>query len=90
MTLTTRPKADQPGVQELIWEHGRRNFLLGEEGKLAIVCPVTVEAELNGIGIFTTSLEETKKIMDGDPAVMAGVFEYELHPCIGFPGDGLR
>lgn len=90
MTLKPGRRPDQPGAEEIIWEHGRRNFLLREQGKLAIVCPVTVEAELNGLGIFTTSLEETKNIMDEDPAVKAGIFEYELHPCRGFPGDGLR
>ena len=27
--------------------------------------------------------------MDEDPAVQAGIFEYELYPCRSFPGDCL-
>jgi hypothetical protein len=27
--------------------------------------------------------------MDEDPAVKAGVFVYEVHPCRSFPGDSL-
>jgi hypothetical protein len=89
MMLVPGPKAEMDGFEQIIWEHGRRNFQLRQEGKLAIVCPVTVQSNLSGLGIFTTNLEETKKIMDEDPAVVAGIFEYELHPCRGFPGDVL-
>jgi hypothetical protein len=77
------------GVEKMIWEHGRRNFALRADGLLSIVCPVTVVGDVNGLGIFNTSMEETKKIMDGDPAVQAGIFEYELYPCRSFPGDSL-
>lgn len=27
--------------------------------------------------------------MDDDPAVKAGIFIYETHPCFSFPGDKL-
>ena len=27
--------------------------------------------------------------MDEDPAIEAGIFIYEIHPCMGFPGDSL-
>ena len=87
--LKPGPKADQPGVEKIIWEHGRRNFALRADGLLSIVCPVTIEANVNGLGILNSSLEETKKIMDGAPAVAAGVFVYELYPCRSFPGDSL-
>ncbi|HIH74646.1 MAG TPA: hypothetical protein HA306_05375 [Methanosarcina sp.] len=78
-----------PETEKIIWEHVRRNFSLREEGKLAIVCPIDDETEIKGIGIFSTSEEETKKIMDDDPAVKAGIFTYETHPCRSFPGDML-
>jgi len=45
--------------------------------------------EVKGVGIFSTSEEETKRIMDEDPAVKAGIFAYEIHPCRSFPGDML-
>jgi hypothetical protein len=87
--LKPGPKANQPGAEKLIWEHGRRNFALRADGLLSVVCPVTVEAELSGLGIFNASIDETKKIMDEDPAVAAGVFVYETYPCRSFPGDSL-
>ncbi len=30
------------------------------------------------------------RLMDGDPAVRAGVLSYEVHPVRGFSGDSLR
>jgi hypothetical protein len=79
--------SDHPDAQKIIWEHGRRNFSLRADGSLSIVCPVTVEATLAGLCIFKTDIEETKKIMDADPAVEAGIFIYEVYPCKSFPGD---
>ena len=78
-----------PDIKKLIWEHGRRNFSLRADGVLSIVCPITAETGVSGIGIFNASAEETKHIMDGDPAVKAGIFVYEIHPCRSFPGDSL-
>ncbi len=87
--LKPGPRADQPGVEKVIWEHGRHNFSLRADGLLSVVCPVTVEGPLSGLCIFNTSADETKKIMDDDPAVLAGIFVYETYPCRSFPGDSL-
>lgn len=87
--LKAGPNKKMPGVEAIIWEHGRRNFALRADGVLAIVCPVADGSEVNGLGIFTTSAEETTRIMDEDPGVKAGVFVYEIHPCRGFPGSSL-
>ena len=35
------------------------------------------------------NIEETKKIMDEDPAVKEGVFVYQILSCRSFPGDRL-
>lgn len=78
-----------PENQPIIWEHARRNFELREKGLLSIVCPVSDETDLKGIGIFNADLEQTKQIMDGDPGVIAGVFIYEVHAARSFPGDSL-
>lgn len=78
-----------PENQPIIWEHTRRNFELREKGLLSIVCPVSDETDLKGIGIFNADLEQTKQIMDGDPGVIAGVFIYEVHAARSFPGDSL-
>jgi hypothetical protein len=90
LILKPGPQADQAGVEKIIWEHGRRNFALRADGLLSIVCPVTIESGVSGIGIFTTGIDESRKLMEEDPAVTAGVFTYELLPCRSFPGDCLR
>jgi len=87
--LKPGPKAEQPDVQKIIWEHGRRNFALRADGMMSIVCPVTIESDLNGICIFNTTPGECSSIMNEDPGVVAGVFIYEVFPCMSFPGDSL-
>src|SRR6185436_18904140 len=71
-------RSDHPDLKKIIWEHARRNFSLRADGILSIVCPVTVEASVNGIGIFNATIEETKKIMDDDPAIQEGILDYEI------------
>jgi hypothetical protein len=85
--LKKTPKRAEPGADQIIWEHGRRNFALRNYGIMPVVCPVRDDSEVGGICIFTTGLEETKEIMDADPGVRAGVLVYELHACRGFPGS---
>lgn len=77
------------GDRSVVWEHGRRNFAMRAAGQLAIVMPVADQSEVAGVGVFATSAEETKALMDADPGVMAGWFSYEIHPVRSFPGDAL-
>lgn len=78
-----------PDVYPIIREHGRRNFSLRADGLLSIVCPIPNDPVMAGIGIFNATEEETKKIMAGDPAVVAGVLSYEVYATRSFPGDML-
>src|SRR5947209_5664301 len=87
--LKAGPHKHDEGAETIIWEHGRRNFVLRADGVLSIVCPVSDGSDVSGIGIFNASVEEVKKIMDEDPGVQAGVFVYELHECRSFPGATL-
>ncbi|GAC1619908.1 MAG: hypothetical protein NVS4B9_10760 [Ktedonobacteraceae bacterium] len=87
--LRVVPGKDQTEVKKIVWEHGRRNFVLRAAGLLPIICRVTDDSDVAGIGIFNASVEEVKKIMDEDPGVRAGVFIYEVHPSRSFPGDCL-
>jgi hypothetical protein len=87
--LKTGPNTDRPDLSQIIWEHARRNFALRADGILSIVCPVRDGSGINGIGIFNSTPEETKKIMDEDPGVKEGIFLYEIHPARSFPGDRL-
>jgi hypothetical protein len=89
MILRAGPKWNQPGMDKIIWEHGRSNFQLRAKGILPIVCPITDSGDVKGIGIFDANLQETRNIMDEDPGVQAGIFVYETHPCRSFPGDSL-
>jgi len=87
--LKATQNANEKNAEKIIREHARRNFSLREEGKLSIACPINDGTEVKGIGIFSTSEEETERIMDDDPAVKAGIFTYEIHPCRSFSGDTL-
>jgi hypothetical protein len=87
--LRAGPNNKMAGVEKIIWEHGRRNFVLRAEGILSIVCPVSDETDVEGFAIFNARVDKVKKIMDEDPGVKEGVFVYEVHPCRSFPGDSL-
>jgi len=87
--LRQGPNYDAPGRDPIVWEHGRRNFELRADGKLAIVCPVFDDTSLCGIGVFDASEDEVAALMQGDPGVQAGVFEYDVHPVRSFPGSAL-
>ena len=87
--LKKGPDYHNPDASQIIWEHGRRNFLLQEEGLLPIVCPVNDGTDVAGVGLFTTDIEHTKLILEDDPAIKAGTLIYEIHPTISFPGSSL-
>jgi uncharacterized protein YndB with AHSA1/START domain len=79
----------RPQVDPLIWAHGRRNMALVAEGIAPIITPTAGGTGPSGFAIFTTDPDETRAIMDADPAVAAGIFTYEIHPVRGFPGSTL-
>src|SRR5436853_6324920 len=87
--LKAGPKRNMEGADKIIWEHGRRNFVLRTQGLLSIVCPIADGSGVSGVGIFNAGVEEVQRIMDEDPAVQAGIMVYEIHPCRSFPGDCL-
>jgi len=83
------PAHADPGAPAIVWEHGRRNFELRADGRLAVVLPVRDGSDLVGIGVFALDEAQTRAVMDHDPGVRAGVFTYEAHPTRSFPGDAL-
>jgi hypothetical protein len=89
MLLRKTTTRSAPGADAIVWEHGRRNHALRADGRLAIVCPIRDHEDWAGLGIFTTTVEETRVIMEQDPGVKAGIFTYELIPTRSFPGDAL-
>ena len=84
----TEKRKDQ-SADKIAWEHGRRNFELLKEGKIVLIFPIRDESDISGISVYGTNIEETKKIVDNDPAVKAGIFTYELHSTRSFPGLSL-
>jgi hypothetical protein len=87
--LKQGPNFGGDAAPAIIWEHGRRNFGLRDDGVLAVVLPVTDGSDVCGVGVFTGTVDQTVALMSDDPGVQAGVFTFEVHPCRGFPGDSL-
>ena len=87
--LKKGPRYDPPTSNPIIWEHGRRNYALRAAGLLSIVCPVRDDTEVAGIGILNADPPAVERIMQGDPAIQAGVLIFEVHPTRSFPGDQL-
>ncbi len=76
-------------IAAIVLRHGKRNYALKKAGLMAIVCPVGDGSDVTGVSIFNTDVEETKRVMETDPGVQAGVFTFEIHPTESFPGDRL-
>ncbi|RYE10401.1 MAG: hypothetical protein EOP22_04995 [Hyphomicrobiales bacterium] len=81
----TRP----PEQAKIVHEHGRRYMQLTDAGKLAIVGPLKDAGDIVGLCIFNVGADEVREIMDGDGAVQAGIFTYEIVTLFGKPGQGL-
>src|SRR5581483_10640585 len=67
---------DEPGARAIIWEHGRRNFELRAQNLLCVVCPMTDDGDIRGIGIFACDADKTCELMESDPAVRANVLTF--------------
>jgi hypothetical protein len=61
--LKATQKRNEPGVEKIIWEHGRRNFALRADGLLSIVCPVSDGTNVAGVAIFNATVEKTREII---------------------------
>ena len=87
--LKKGPQFNNAESKPILWEHARRNMQLREEGLLSVVFPINSETEMAGIGIFNADAEQTKHIIEGDPAIEKDVLIYEIYPTRSFPGDKL-
>ena len=90
MVLRDGPNMGTAETPGLVWEHGRRNLGLKNEGRMPVVCAVDDDTDLCGVAVLDMELDEARRVMDGDPGVQAGIFTYELHPTRSFPGSALR
>jgi hypothetical protein len=80
----------RPDVDPIIWEHGRLNMRLMDAGILAVVMPVADDSDIAGIQVFTVGADDARSVMDADPGVAAGIFDYDVHPVRCFFGSGSR
>lgn len=85
----TPPDNRSSADASIIREHGRRNMQLQAEGKLAIVGPLVGTGDIVGFYVFVVPEAEVRSILEGDGAVRASIFTYEIVTLYGFPGDAL-
>lgn len=83
------PRWGADGFESVIWEHGRRNLVLREQGALVVTLPVPESDSVAGVGVFDRDAATVREILAEDPAIRAGVMTFEVHEAIGFPGDTL-
>ena len=82
------PNRHMDGAEGIEREHQRRIVSLRADGVIAVLCPAQSD-KLAGVAVMTTSPDEAKAVMDGDPCVQAGMMTCDVYPVIGFPGDAL-
>lgn len=78
-----------PAVAATIMQHGVRNMRLRLAGLLRVVCPVADGSDVAGVGVFDATPEDCDAIYSRDPAVMASILTYEVHPTRTFPDSSL-
>lgn len=83
------PDVRTPEQSAIVREHGRRNMQLSAEGKMVIVGPVRGGMPIVGMCILPCDEAETRAIMADDPALLSGIFTYDILTFYGFPGDAL-
>ncbi|WP_163509530.1 hypothetical protein [Fodinicola acaciae] len=82
------PGRTMDGADEIERQHQRRMVSLRADGVIAVLCPVASDT-VAGVAIMTVPAEQAAQIMAADPCVQAGMMHCDVHPCHGFPGDGL-
>jgi uncharacterized protein YciI len=82
--LSDTPRIIQSEHLPYIFEQRRDNHMV-------LTMPVKDDnSKLAAVAVYNSSdKEEVKRLMDNDPAVRAGVFEYEIVTALGLPGDKL-
>lgn len=82
--LSDTPRIIQSEHLPYIFEQRRDN-------QMVLTMPVMDNGtNLAAVAIYnTTDKDEVKHLMDKDPAIMAGVFNYEIVTGMGLPGDKL-
>lgn len=76
--------SDPEQRKEIFAGHFSNMGRLAEEGKLVLAGPLIEAGAKRGIFILNVAtLEEAKKLVETDPAVKAGVFDFEMNKFYG-------
>lgn len=79
---TKRPEGKE--MEALQAGHMKNIMKLDDEGKLSLAGPFMDEGDLRGLFIFNVkTVEEAKKLVEGDPLISGGYLEAEFHPWYG-------
>ncbi|OQP62305.1 hypothetical protein A3860_28480 [Niastella vici] len=82
--LSDSPRIIQSEHLPYIFEQRRNN-------QMVLTMPVMDNnTNLAAVAVYnTTDKDEVQRLLDKDPAIMAGVFDYEIVTGMGLPGDKL-
>jgi uncharacterized protein YciI len=81
---------DAESTAKIQQEHLRHLLTLRAQGMLLINGPVLDDSVLKGVSIYnSTNKDEIRKLVEADPAIIAGRLTYEIHSWFGIPGDAL-
>ncbi len=74
------PRMSDAELAALQEEHLAFNARMREAGHAIVTGPVSGQPDesLRGISVFRTSVEETRKLMEGDPSVRAGRLVFDV------------
>ena len=89
LLLKKGPQFASEEAQKIIQaEHLPHLFKLRNEGKMLLSMPVMDNTDVAAVGIYNSlNKEELKKLTETEPAVLKGVFTYELLNSVGMKGD---
>jgi hypothetical protein len=78
------PKDLADPVTSVIYAHGMRNGRLFKAGIMPVICPVSGDPKMAGVGVIDRAPQEASQIMEADPAIKAGILVYEIYPTATF------
>jgi uncharacterized protein len=83
LTPAAPPELDEETAGAIQDRHLSFLAQLHESGKLLAAGPLLdPERNVRGLSVFKSDLEETRALVEADPAVQAGVFELQLLPWL--------
>lgn len=87
----SREGYDSTQLVEIQAKHLAHINQMSEDGQISMTGPFDDDKDMRGIVVFNVAtLEESKKLMDKDPAVKAGLLQAEIRPWWAAKGSVLK